>query len=220
MRSPKKVQTTLGLVGAGLVLSLASEVMMPGGGFWSEMATTFEEGASEGTTGQDRLVVWGAAAKVWTQHPIVGVGLANFGPYASGYFQYGELEGMYADPRTIFLKAVHNDPVQLLAETGLLGLGLYCAMLVLFFQKANRLRRPAFRRAWQNETGGLFKLEHVSFGFEGAMVALLLNGLFYPQLDRIWFWGLLVFMWIIYHHLEGVVRRERQLQQRVAYGGG
>ncbi|MGI9626665.1 MAG: O-antigen ligase family protein, partial [Longimicrobiales bacterium] len=206
-RSPNKVRTASGLALGGIVFLIAVNTMLPEGTFAAEFNSIFEEGTTEGT-GEDRWIVWGAALEVWRSYPITGVGLGNFGITAANHFGPGELGGMYAtNPNRLAGMAIHNDYIQILSEMGILGLATYGAMLFAFFRNGRRLRTKVYGAMWQRETGGGIDLSMLSLAFEAAMIALLIDGVFYPQLDKPWFWALMILQFSIYHNLRDAIRR-------------
>lgn len=77
-----------------------------------------------------RLILQQAAINMWTHSPIFGVGINNFLIALPSFIQGHVLFG--------FLQPVHNIFLLVLAETGLIGLGVFCTTLVIAF--TNNLR--------------------------------------------------------------------------------
>jgi O-antigen ligase len=148
IRSPHKIAAlSYGVLGL-IVSAIAAEIFFPGGAFWAEMATIFEEGADTGT-GRDRMVLWKDVGwRVFKEAPIFGVGAFNVGVVASEIIPPGALEGRYANPGTLYNRTLHNDFITILAEQGIAGFGVWLSMLISFFLCLRRLRRPAAREAW------------------------------------------------------------------------
>ena len=190
IRSPHKI-AALSYGVLGFVLSaIAAEVFFPGGEFWAEMATIWEEGADTGT-GRDRMVLWKDVGwRVFKEAPIFGVGTHNVGVVASEIIPAGLLEGRYANPATLYNKSLHNDFIQLLAEQGVVGFGVWLSMLISFFLCLRRLRRPAAREAWSRAIDDRVDLLHLSLGLEAAMIAFLFGSILYNQLYNHWFYSL------------------------------
>jgi len=75
-----------------------------------------------------RSELWGVAVQMWQDNPVAGVGLQAFVDNADGYVrELGSLE--FAEFLTEQPKVVHNTYLELLAETGLVGLILFVAVI-------------------------------------------------------------------------------------------
>ena len=96
-----------------------------------ERFATLSSGGSEFATRTD---FWDTARFIWTQHPVVGVGLGGF-PDA---YADARVAGKEFLPTTIFQPPpdAHNIFLQLLAEEGLLGLLAFLALIFLAFRTA------------------------------------------------------------------------------------
>jgi O-antigen ligase len=89
-------------------LALLAALLFPG--VRSRLATTFDWRANA-----DRLFLWARASEIVHDHPLHGVGFANYPRVCSIYYDR-------VDP-TFFMRTwAHNAPLSLLAETGPLGL--------------------------------------------------------------------------------------------------
>jgi O-antigen ligase len=79
------------------------------------------------STGRSEL--WGVASQMWQDHPLVGVGLEGFADHAGGYVRdLGPIK--YAQFIVEEQRVVHNTYLELLAETGILGLALFITVAV------------------------------------------------------------------------------------------
>lgn len=110
-------------------------------GFWLAISP----GALERITdadggGSGRADVWTVAWRVFEDHPFQGVGLGGFREASAAHvLQPGQLtavEHIVDKP-----KVVHNTYLQLLAETGVIGLALYLAALIAFLAASWRAAR-------------------------------------------------------------------------------
>lgn len=145
---PKRVavlRVFLSLVlAAGLVLSLQER----GGAARLQELDEF--------TQQTRLALWGTAGLMFLGHPVLGVG---FGNYRSLYNDY--LPGVRPDELD-----AHNLYLQFLAETGVIGFGVFCVLMVAFARMALKLAR---------QSDPFYRL--VGIGVGGALAATLIHGM-------------------------------------------
>lgn len=180
LRSDRKGAVLAGAVVAGVVTVLASSWLFPGGGFWAEMATV--SAGTEDQTGHDRMVLWGAAWRVFLANPVFGVGASNFGAYAAEFFNYGDVGHIYADPGVLYGRVLHNIYMQVLSEQGIFGVVVFLGLLLDFWIRVLRLMSPAAGRRWTERAGPRWELRSIALGLEGAMAGFLANGFFYDQL--------------------------------------
>jgi O-antigen ligase len=80
---------------------------------------------SEGSN-QGRLAVWAKAISISKEHPLLGVGLGAFSYEVNSLSEYRD--PIYA----------HNLYLELLAETGIIGIGLFMAILFVAIQGLRR----------------------------------------------------------------------------------
>jgi O-antigen ligase len=80
----------------------------------------------QGSSGRDEL--WRAAWQMWSDHPVVGVGLRGFGDHAADYVrELGPLK--YAAFLSERPHVVHNSYLEMLVETGLVGFAMFLAVI-------------------------------------------------------------------------------------------
>jgi O-antigen ligase len=87
----------------------------------------------------DRIGLWHSALIVWSKSPIVGVGAGNLTSYMERFSVFSialVLQG-YQQAHNIFL--------ELLAELGVIGLGLFLGFLLLVLWRLTRLRQDGTR---------------------------------------------------------------------------
>jgi len=106
-------------------------------------------------TRDSRVALWGAAAVIFLEHPILGAG---FGTYRFSFHRF--IPGIRDD-----LDA-HNLYLQTLAETGVIGFLIFFASVVVFIRIAVRLLRG---------TDPLMRI--VGLGAGGAIAATLVHGM-------------------------------------------
>lgn len=212
LRSPRKGQTAGGLAIAGVVVLIATRILFPGGAFWTEMQSAFTEGTEEGT-GADRWALWSAGVRVFQARPLIGVGPQNFGAFAATYFRPGEVGDQYADnPARLWGRRLHSIYVQILCEGGIVGSALFLALLADFVARNRRLRTRQASAAWDAGGGEALQLRALSLGLECAMIAYLVTGFFYDQLDVHWLYTLLIVNALLWHLCVGT--RKRRTRQR------
>ncbi|MGI8728731.1 MAG: O-antigen ligase family protein [Solirubrobacteraceae bacterium] len=99
-------------------------------GFWLAISPgAFERISNADGGGNGRADLWTVAWRVFSDHPFQGVGLSGFEQASAAYvLQPGQLTAVALivdDPHV-----VHNSYLQLLAETGVIGLVLYLAVVL------------------------------------------------------------------------------------------
>ena len=100
----------------------------------------------ETTTGtaEVRLFLWAGAFNMWLEHPILGVGPANSGWHLGDYQPDPTDSGLFADKdyqeRNWTGTALHSIFFEILANRGLVGVGLVTVMVWLSFRTARRIR--------------------------------------------------------------------------------
>jgi len=94
-------------------------------------------------TNYDRIDRWMAALSMFSEHPLLGVG---WGRYADEYYRYIFYIDAYS---TDIRMGAHNLYLEMLAESGLVGLGSFLILLALFATEAQRLRRRTTDRFYR-----------------------------------------------------------------------
>lgn len=230
LRSPRKGRMTA-MLAAGLLIVTIGASLINGktrgsdsrSSFWSEMSTMFDD--SEGSTGDDRKVLWRAAVKVWEFHPILGVGINQFGSAAANLLKVGDVGGYYAEnPATLWGRALHSLYFQILSEFGTVGIIVFIVMLVQFWRRCRALFKPAAAERWR-QLGGSGDLRTLALGLESGMVGFLASGAFFNQLFTFWFYALIITCTLLYHlaaapqllpQRQGRAVRMPRMQQRMA----
>lgn len=139
----------LGLVGAGGVfgllmpkrikaLALASVVaavvmIWQPASYQERIASIFAPEEQRDASSQSRIVLWNIALRIWQDHLIAGVGLNNFSPVKETYVD--KVSDLVQDPimyNIIFGKErlPHGVYTGMLAESGLVGLGLFLCIVL------------------------------------------------------------------------------------------
>lgn len=89
------------------------------------------EGGTDST--KIRLIVWKGAFEAWKNNPIVGTGVETF---AFAYYKHRPAEHNLVSEWNFLYNKAHNEYLNFLTTTGILGLGTYLAMIGIFLWKA------------------------------------------------------------------------------------
>ncbi|MBI4301470.1 MAG: O-antigen ligase family protein, partial [Chloroflexi bacterium] len=115
----------------------------------------------------ERMAYWQAAAEMFRDHPLLGVGIGNFGYF---YPQYAlpdwDIPAIHA----------HNYYLNLLAEVGVVGLAAYLGFLLTTFSYVGRSLRQAKARIQQQASS--ITDYAIILGVLGALVAISVHNLF------------------------------------------
>jgi len=131
------------------------------------------QSAGEDDNSRQRLIYWKRGAEMIQDHPIFGVGYFNFVPYFNAHY-LSDIRGTAELPHNIF--------VQVGTDAGIVGLGVYLAIIVSTFRATRAIR---LRLKDQTE----FWLYNISYGYDAAMVGFLIAGQFVTI-------GYYPFMWV------------------------
>ncbi len=93
----------------------------------SPSGTQLENGGTE--SGQIRLIVWKGAWEVFKHYPILGSGVETF---AYSYYQYRPAEHNLTSEWDFLYNKAHNEYLNYLATTGLVGFITYLSIIVFF----------------------------------------------------------------------------------------
>lgn len=131
LRAWKPLATALGVGIAGIALGI---LLL--GRFFSSGASTVPEtffrhvtAVTDGAAYDDRARTVAAALDAWKRHPWIGVGFGGFGPFVSP-FPYSKPDAGWP--------IVNNETIELLAETGVVGLVAFVIFLTTLFWEARR----------------------------------------------------------------------------------
>lgn len=107
---------------------------------------TFSKGVQIGDLAP-RLVAYRVARDMWYQHPLVGNGLGYYGTYYVDQLRQSYPEKVPTEIVQARFNQAHNEPLQSLAELGLVGLllGLAASALWFFETSANQTLAPIRR---------------------------------------------------------------------------
>ena len=133
-------------------------------------------------TAEARFFLWTAGTNMWIDNPVLGVGALN-SPWLIGDYQPKAEDngGLFSDrgyrERDWTMTPMHSIYFEILAETGLVGIGLFGSCVWLHFAAIGRTRKRArSSRAADPDLKRDAELYGVSLA--GAMIAFLVCGLF------------------------------------------
>jgi len=124
---------------------------------------------TKGSSLKRREAIWGFTTLMIKDHPILGSGLGTFKynslNYQAKFFDQGENRRLY--PYGIADK-VHNEYLQLGAELGLIGLGIFLWLIICFFRCGLRILKKLKDKYKQG----------IVIGLMGGVVAVLIDAIF------------------------------------------
>lgn len=136
-----------------------------------------EEGGSD--SGEIRKIVWKGAFDVWKRYPILGSGVETF---AYSYYKDRPIEHNQVSEWDFLYNKAHNEFLNYLATTGLVGFLSYCLLLGAFFYLTTR--RVYFAMSIEKYDRALLYASLLAgvaalcvsnfFGFSTVMVATLM----------------------------------------------
>ncbi len=99
----------------------------PAIGLPTTSVTQLEVGGTE--SGQIRFIVWQGALDIFKNYPIFGSGVETF---AYSYYQYRPASHNLTSEWDFLYNKAHNEYLNYLATTGLVGFGSYCIIIITF----------------------------------------------------------------------------------------
>ena len=128
-----------------------------------------ETGGTE--SGQIRKIVWKGAIDVWKNYPLTGSGVETF---AFSYYQFRPVEHNLVSEWDFLYNKAHNELLNILATTGILGLGAYLyfsGVVVFYFVKKIKSSPDILDSSFLAGFCGIFVTNF--FGFSVVAVSLL-----------------------------------------------
>lgn len=124
---------------------------------------------TKGSSLKRRIAIWKFTALIIKDHPMLGSGIGTFKynslNYQAKFFDQGENRRLY--PYGIADK-VHNEYLQLGAEIGILGLGIFLWLIISYFSYGVRILKKLKDKYKQG----------IVIGLMGGIVAVLIDGIF------------------------------------------
>jgi len=124
---------------------------------------------TQGSSLKRRIAIWEFTGLIIKDHPLLGSGLGTFKynslSYQAKFFDRGENRHLY--PYGIADK-VHNEYLQLGAEIGIMGLGIFLWLIISYFNYGIKLLKRIKDKYKQG----------IIIGLMGGIVAVLIDGIF------------------------------------------
>lgn len=116
-----------------LLYTIGVQFLQIGGGSLNwETFTEHVGGVFKGSSYEERMLTFSAAGQAFQQYPLVGIGPGGFGPHTATFANVQPKGGW---------QIVNNEFLELLTETGLLGLGFFIwFLLIIFFRSIKALK--------------------------------------------------------------------------------
>jgi len=113
------------LLGAGLLLTIGTFLFLDQGGLASEVRSIFRLAPD---SNRFRLLAWFSGMRMARDNPLLGVGPGHYAFYHPLYetAEFARLRGTFGIFRHL---RAHSDPMNLLCETGILGLGVFVGLI-------------------------------------------------------------------------------------------
>jgi putative inorganic carbon (hco3(-)) transporter len=147
---------------------------------------------SDAEATDSRYVLWSAGIRMLQENPLFGVGVGNFKPLAPSY----------QEERRKIQAIAHNTYIQLGAELGLAGLGLFFGVLIAAFRSLQRTATLAVRLRSS-------LLYHSASGIQGGLIGYGVGAFFVSAEFQRLYW-FMIFVSIV------VATLARQLVRRAA----
>jgi putative inorganic carbon (HCO3(-)) transporter len=151
------------------VRSSATEIAVPVSPTPTPTTNRLEVGGTD--SGEIRKIVWNGAIAVWRRYPWFGSGVETF---AYSYYQDRPTEHNLVSEWDFLYNKAHNEFLNYLATTGLVGLAAYCGLLLAVFWTLLRDRSSYF---WLKVglAGGIVAQSISNFaGFSTVMITVIL----------------------------------------------
>jgi len=187
-----KIKTTFVV----LVLSMGMIYFAPQS-FWDEMQT-IREGTEE-STASTRVYFWKIAIREFVDHPIIGVGVHNYGAWLPDYVKPDDVlsDGSPIPTHTrTWGRVCHSIYFTLLAELGIVGVILFLTIIYCFFKEIKQKNSLQKKFETLNKSEGIdykllnynvIKCQSLGNGLQAGMLGFLVSGtflsvLYYPHM--------------------------------------
>ena len=177
LRSQQQARIRWGIGGGVGILVLAAIVLS--NPRVQRLITEMQAGRVEGDA-QFRLFTMAAGLKIWQDHPVWGIGPGNI---IKLYDLYRPIE---AGTQAFRVQQLHNTPVNILAEFGILGIGVYLLWIVLLVILGWRLSLLPLQQLRDSPSGfSALRYRAALYGCGAGLFAYTISSLTDYQLENI-----------------------------------
>ena len=124
---------------------------------------------SRGSSLKRRIAIWKFTALMIKDHPLVGSGIGNYKynslTYQAKFFEQGQNRSLYPYG---FATKTHNEYLQLGAEMGTIGLGIFIWLIISYFSYGLKILKKIKDKYRQG----------IIIGLMGAVIVVLVDGIF------------------------------------------
>ncbi len=165
--------------------------------YWEEMST-LRQGTSE-STAASRIYFWTIAIRQFIDHPVIGVGVNNYGVWLP---DYANRDDKLSDGSRVtgytrrYGRVAHSLYFTLLAELGILGSVFFALLVYHYFKNSIHMEKtftsvnPGKNDKGTNSDGGLRIWRSLNLGLTGGMIGFLVSGAFVSVLFFPYLWVL------------------------------
>lgn len=220
-RSSNRLKNAIVLLIAAVFTVSVTFILFPENQYWKEMATIGTSLQDEKSEGRHFLIKKGL--EIFALYPVFGAGPLNYGFMIPKITSEAEAQtrGMHA--AQFATRVAHNIYVQILAELGTVGAMGFAGLIFVFWIRSRKIRQLYKQHVSHGdrvEMGAArqeqwHKMLMFGFAFEAAMVAYILNGIFYPILFCPWFYDLLILNALVFMYLQAEAEHLPQPSRKV-----
>ena len=218
-RSSNRIKNAVLLLTAANFTVSVTFILFPENQHRKEMGTIGTSLQDEKSEGRHFLIKKGF--EIFALYPVLGVGPLNYGfmiPKITSEAE-AQMRGMHA--AQFATRVAHNIYIQILAEFGDCFMA-FVGLIFVFWVRSRRIRlfyqqRFSTGHRMTSETGSQeqwHKMLMFGFALEAAMIAYMLNGIFYPILFCPWFYDLLILNTLVFRYLQMDAAKLPQPTQR------
>ena len=133
-------------------------------------------------SGKIRLFVWEGSLNAWKHYPIFGTGVETF---AFAYYKFKPVGHNLTSEWNFLYNKAHNEFLNYLATTGIVGLGTYVLMIVYFLyltlkriSKSELGQLPARNASQSDAGGGIRSIRNLILALLSGYVSILITNFF------------------------------------------
>ena len=161
----------VGIIFTTFLFVIPNPLNKPGTAISMIKARTSITTLGEGYSVKRRIATWNFALMMIKDRPLLGSGIGTFQynslNYQAKFFEQGDNRSIYPHG---FAQEAHNEYLQLVAELGIIGLGILLWMMIIYFYRGLMFLSKTEDK--DNDKKGIL------IGLMGAILAILIDGIF------------------------------------------